>query len=560
MAAALSLMLVELAVELWQPLLMARIIDEGIMKNDQGTVLRLGGLMLGISFLAFAAGIINSFFAAYASQNFGFDLRKSLFEKVQGFSFANFNKFPPASLITRMTNDVNQLQMTLFMCLRIALRAPLLVLGGVAMAVAVNIKLALAFILVIPPLLVFLVWIMKKSAGLFKMVQERLDHVNGVMRENLSGIRLIRAYSRGTHEAGRFSGSNKELMDKTVNALRTTETAIPILLFFMNLSVLAVLWFGNIDIAAGTVSVGEVVAIVNYTARITMAFSMFSWIIMVLSRAQASSGRIGDVLGAEADLTSGGERVDKAEASGGKIEFSHVSFYYPDTNVEVLKNIDFTAHPGETIAVLGATGSGKSSLFQLIPRLYDPTKGNVTVDGKDVRKLEFDHLRKQIGYVPQEPLLFTGSIRENLAWGKSDASQEEMVKAAKDAHIHDTIDSLPDKYETLLGQKGVNLSGGQKQRLSIARALIKKPRILLLDDSTSALDLKTEAKLLEAIKQYQCTTLIITQKISTAKEADEILLMEEGRIIAKGKHEELLAGSRLYQEIYESQLGLEETS
>ncbi|WP_053361694.1 ABC transporter ATP-binding protein [Bacillus sp. FJAT-27251] len=560
MAAALSLMLVELAVELWQPLLMARIIDEGIMKNDQGTVLRLGGLMLGISFLAFAAGIINSFFAAYASQNFGFDLRKSLFEKVQGFSFANFNKFPPASLITRMTNDVNQLQMTLFMCLRIALRAPLLVLGGVAMAVAVNIKLALAFILVIPPLLVFLVWIMKKSAGLFKMVQERLDHVNGVMRENLSGIRLIRAYSRGAYEAERFKGSNKELMDKTVNALRTTETAIPILLFFMNLSVLAVLWFGNIDIAAGAVSVGEVVAIVNYTARITMAFSMFSWIIMVLSRAQASSGRIGDVLGAEADLTSGGERLDKAEASGGRIEFNHVSFSYPGTNVEVLKNIDFTVRPGETVAVLGATGSGKSSLFQLIPRLYDPTKGIVAVDGKDVRKLEFDHLRKQIGYVPQEALLFTGSIRENLAWGKSDASREEMVKAAKDAQIHDTIDSLPDKYETLLGQKGVNLSGGQKQRLSIARALIKKPRILLLDDSTSALDLKTEAKLLNAIKQYQCTTLIITQKISTAKEADQILLMEEGRIIAQGKHEELLAGSRLYQEIFESQLGLEETS
>jgi ATP-binding cassette subfamily B protein len=349
-------------------------------------------------------------------------------------------------------------------------------------------------------------------------------------------------------------------MDKTVYALRVTETAIPVLLFFMNLSVLAVLWFGNLDIAAGTVSVGEVVAIVNYTARITMAFSMFSWIIMVFSRAHASTSRIGEVLEAEADLASGENKLGIGEASGGKIEFNHVYFSYPDTNMEVLKNIHFTANPGETLALLGATGSGKSSLFQLIPRLYDPTEGSVRVDGTDVRLLEFDHLRKQIGYVPQEALLFTGTIRENLAWGKTDATHDEMVKAAKDAQIHETINSLPDQYETLLGQKGVNLSGGQKQRLSIARALVKKPRILLLDDSTSALDLKTEAKLLEALKQYECTTLIITQKISTAKEADKILLIEDGRIIAAGRHEELLEESNLYKNIHSSQLGLAESS
>jgi ATP-binding cassette, subfamily B, multidrug efflux pump len=560
MGVAIALMLVELAVELMQPLLMAQIIDEGIAENNLDNVLKYGAIMLGFSLLAFTAGITNSFFAAYASQNFGFDLRKSLYEKVQSFSFANFNKFPNSSLITRMTNDVNQLQMTLFMCLRIALRSPLLVIGGMIFALTVNVKLALVFLLVIPPLLFFLIWIMKKATRMFTMVQERLDRVNGVMRENLGGIRLIRAFSRGTHEGKRFRNSNQGLMERTAYTLRLTETAIPVLLFFMNLTVLAVLWFGNIDIQSGRVSVGEVIAIVNYTTRITAAFSMFSWIIMVFSRATASTSRINEILVSEADLKSGNTKLEAGHAAGGKIEFTHVSFRYPDTEIDVLKEINFTANPGETVALLGATGAGKSSLFQLIPRLYDPTEGSVMVDGVDVRTLDFKHLRRQIGYVPQEALLFTGTIKENLAWGKEDATLEEMIEAAKNAQIHETIELLPDKYEALLGQKGINLSGGQKQRLSIARALIKNPRILLLDDSTSALDLKTEAKLLGAIKKYKCTTFIITQKISTAKEAEKILLLEDGRIIAEGGHDDLLAHSKLYQDIYHSQLGLAESS
>ncbi|WP_404333079.1 ABC transporter ATP-binding protein [Mesobacillus maritimus] len=560
MIIAILLMLVELGVELWQPLLMAQIIDDGIVQNDLQTVLEIGGLMLGLSLLAFGAGIANSFFAAYASQNFGFDIRKSLFEKVQAFSFSNFNHYPTSSLITRMTNDVNQLQMTLFMCLRIALRAPLLVIGGIVLALTVNIKLALGFILVIPPLLFFLIWIMKKSTKLFKIVQGKLDRVNMVMRENLTGIRLIRAFSRGEHESKRFKQSNQDLRERTVFALRVTETAIPVLLFFMNLTVLAVLWFGNIDIQNGNVTVGEVVAVVNYTARITQAFSMFSWIIMVFSRAMASTDRIEEVLVTESDLPDGNNKLETADLAGGKIEFKHVSFRYPGTKTDVLRDINFCANPGETVALLGATGSGKSSLFQLIPRLYDSTKGKIEIDGVDVSTLEFDHLRKQIGYVPQEALLFTGTIKENLAWGKEDATYDEMMKATKDAQILETIETLPQKYETMLGQKGVNLSGGQKQRLSIARALIKMPRILLLDDSTSALDLKTEAKLLEAIKPYKCTTLIITQKISTAKEADSILLLEDGEIIAAGNHDDLLKESKLYQDIYQSQLGLAESS
>jgi ATP-binding cassette, subfamily B, multidrug efflux pump len=560
MAIAIVLMLVELGVELWQPLLMAQIIDEGIVQNDLETVLEIGSMMLGLSLLAFGSGIANSFFAAYASQNFGFDIRKKLYEKVQAFSFSNFNRYPTSSLITRMTNDVNQLQMTLFMSLRIAMRAPLLVIGGIVLALSVNVKLALGFILVIPPLVIFLIWIMKKSTRLFKIVQEKLDRVNMVMRENLTGIRLIRAFSRGKHESKRFKQSNQDLRQRTVFALRVTETAIPVLLFFMNMTVLAVLWLGNLDIHNGNVTVGEVVAVVNYTARITQAFSMFSWIIMVFSRAIASTDRIEEVLVTDSDLQDGNSKLETADFVGGKIEFKHVSFRYPGTQTDVLKDINFCASPGETVALLGATGSGKSSLFQLIPRLYDPTKGKIEIDNVDVSSLEFDHLRKQIGYVPQEALLFTGTLKENLAWGKEDATSEEMLKATKDAQILETIEKLPHKFETMLGQKGVNLSGGQKQRLSIARALIKMPRILLLDDSTSALDLKTEAKLLEAIKPYKCTTLIITQKISTAKEADTILLLEDGEIIAAGKHDDLLNESQLYKDIYQSQIGLAESS
>lgn len=554
-AAALMLMLVELAVELWQPLLMAKIIDEGIVGNDLDTVIKWGGVMLGISLLAFASGITNSFIAAHAGQSFGYDLREKLFSKVQSFSFMNFSHFPASSLITRITNDVTQLQNTLFMSLRIAMRAPLLVIGGITMAMLVNVKLALAFVMIIPPLLLFLIWIMQKAAKLFKSVQKRLDKVNGVMRENLVGMRLIKAFARGNHEGTRFEKANDKLKDKTVFALRVTEVTIPILLLFMNMSVIAVLWFGKLEIQTGAVTVGEVVAIVNYAARITSAFSMFSFIIMVFSRAKASAERVTDVLHEEIDLQDTEDSRIENSITNGKIQFDNVSFQFPNTNVPILHGLSFSIDPGETVAVLGATGAGKTAMFQLIPRLYDATGGKIRIDGRDVKEFKLKNLREQIGYVPQEAMLFTGSIKENLAWGKENATYDEMIEAAGNAQIHETIEKLPNKYETLLGQKGVNLSGGQKQRLSIARALIKNPKILLLDDSTSALDLTTEAKLLNAIGKHKCTTVIITQKISTAKKSDKILLIEEGRLIASGDHEDLLKHSTLYQAIYESQFG-----
>ncbi len=552
-AVALSLMLTELAVELIQPLLMAKIINNGIMQHDLQEVMKWGGIMAAASFAAFAAGVINSFYAAHVSQSFGFDVRKSLYDKVQSFSFANFNLFPTSSLITRMTNDITQLQNTVFMSLRIMMRAPLLIIGGLLMAFAVNVKLALILSAVAPFLFLFLIWIMGKGGALFKAVQEKLDGVNSVMQENLTGIRLIKAFVRRKHEVNRFTRTNEDLRDGTIRALRLMEVTMPVLLLIMNLCILGVLWFGSIQVNTGDVKVGEVVAIINYATRITAAFSIFSWIIMAFSRARASANRVTEVLETEVDLADHLDSNESLTVREGKIEFENVSFQYPGTSEKVLDSISFKINPGETIAILGATGAGKTSLFQLIPRLYDVAGGEVRIDGHDVREMRMENLRRKIGTVPQEALLFTGSVKENISWGKEDATMEEITEAAVNAQIHETIMKLPKGYDTRVGQKGVNLSGGQKQRLSIARALVRMPKILLLDDSTSALDMKTEAKLLGSLKKYTCTTLIITQKISTAMEADRILLLEDGRLLAEGEHDALIHTSGLYRRIYQSQ-------
>ncbi len=553
MIVAWTLMLVELAVELLHPLFMAKIIDEGILKQDLATVTKWGLIMVGMSLFAFVSGVTNSFFASHTAQGFGYDIRKGLYEKIQSFSFSNFSKLPNSSLITRMTNDVTQLQNTIFMSLRIMLRAPLLVVGSAIMALFVNFKLASILLVVIPILWFFLVWVLKRGWGLFQSVQERLDRVNEVMKENLAGIRLIKALVRRNHEENRFKESNLDLKDKTSKALRFMEITMPLLMLVMNAVILIILWYGSKQINTGSIQVGELVAIITYATRISSVFSIFSFIIMSFSRARASSGRITEVLDTEVDLVDAGDASEEKRIHSGKIEFEHVSFRYPEMPTDVLHDITFSIESGETVSVLGATGSGKTSLFQLIPRLYDRTTGSVKIDGQDVRDIKLDHLRKAIGYVPQEVLLFTGSIKDNIMWGKEDASMIEIQEAAQDAQIHPTIEKLKDQYETLLGQKGINLSGGQKQRLSIARALVRKPKILLLDDSTSALDLKTEAKLLKAIKKYNCTTFIITQKISTAMESDRILLLEDGKLITQGTHSELMKSSSLYQRIVDSQ-------
>ena len=558
-AIALFLMFVELFVELFHPLLMAKIIDDGIMQGDMSVVMYWGGIMVGLSFVAFAAGIINSFFAAHVSQSFGFDVRNALYKKIQSFSFSNFNFFPTSSLITRMTNDVTQIQNTVFMSLRIMMRAPLIIIGGVIMALIVNVQLAFFLVITVPILFLFLFWVFRKGSVLFKSVQEKLDAVNNVMRENLAGIRLVRAFIRKNHETKRFTKSSANLQNDTVKALRLMEITMPILLLLMNLTILAVLWFGNIGVQNDQARVGEIVAIINYTTRITGALSIFSFIIMAFSRAKASSNRIVDVLDENIDIVDA-EKTDETTSglTDMTITFDNVSFTYPGSETPILENISFQARNGETVAILGATGSGKTSLFQLLPRLYEANEGTITIGKHDIQNLKLDTLRRLIGYVPQESLLFTGSVKENVAWGKEDATMEEIVEATKAAQIHETIAKLPNGYDTKLGQKGVNLSGGQKQRLSIARALVRKPKILMLDDSTSALDLKTEGKLLSALKDYRCTTLIITQKVTTAMEADFILLLDDGQLIAKGNHESLMKDSSLYQKIVESQFGEED--
>lgn len=557
---ALFLTIVELTVELLQPLLMSKIIDDGIMQNDLSVVMLWGGVMIGFSLIAFAAGITNSFYAAHASQHTGFDLRSKLFEKVQSFAFSNFSQFPTSSLMTRMTNDVNQIQNTIFMSLRIMLRAPLLVIGSIIMALFVNFQLALILVVTIPFLIVFLVWMVRKAGKMFKAVQARVDIVNNVVQENLVAIRLIKAFIRRKYESNRFTNASDELRVKTVKALRLIEATMPVILLVMNGSIMAVLWFGSIGVNTGGASVGEVVAIVNYVTRMTGALSIFSMIVIMFSRARASSDRIADVLEEEVDLKDAEDQSKAPKITAGDIQFDQVIFHYPSKEKAVVNRLSFQAKAGERVAVIGATGSGKTSMFQLIPRLYDIDNGTIWIDGQDIRKMKLSHLRRQIGYVPQEAMLFTGSIHDNLLWGKEDASHEEMIQAVKDAQIYHTIEQLPDGFETRIGQRGVNLSGGQKQRLSIARALIRKPKILLLDDSTSALDVKTEMKLLDALSDYSCTTIMITQKMSTTMSADQILLMEDGSISARGTHEDLMRSSPLYLEIYESQFGKEGAS
>ncbi|WP_338753006.1 ABC transporter ATP-binding protein [Bacillus sp. FJAT-52991] len=557
MGIAWLLMLVELAVELTHPLFMAKIIDEGIVKGDLAVVYKWGAVMLLTSLLAFASGIINSFVAAHVGQNFGFDLRGKMIDKVQSFSFASYNRFASSSLITRMTTDVTLLQNAVFMSLRIMLRAPLMILFGTVMALVVHVKLTLILLVTIPLMVAFLLKMMKQSSSLFRSVQQRLDQVNNVMQENLAGIRLIKAFLRWKHESARFKQASERLMEQTIRVVRIVETTTPVLLFVMNSSLLFILWFGFVEFQAGTATAGEIVAVINYATRIISSLSIFTFIIMVFSRGKASAERIGELLEEPEEQADQRLKGTPFAAKGGKIEFDHVSFSFPGSEEPVLKDLSFSIQPGETTAILGATGSGKSTLFYLIPRLYEPDQGTIWIDGQELRDVQPASLREQIGFVPQEAHLFTGTIRENIAWGKEDATIDEMIEAAKKAQIYEMIAELPDGFETVIGQKGVNLSGGQKQRLSVARALIRKPLILLLDDSTSALDLKTEVEMLAALKEETCTTLIITQKISTAQKATQIILLEDGGILAAGTHEQLMKTNELYQKLIASQYGEE---
>lgn len=551
---ALFLMLLELTVELASPLILARIIDDGVVAGDLNVILFWGAILMGSSLIAFFAGVVNSFFAAHAGQSTGLDLRSSMYRRIQLSSFEKLEKFSTSSLIMRLTNDVTQIQNTVFMGLRIMMRAPLLIIGGVALSFFVNVQLARVFAVVIPLLVLTITILMRKGAVSFGWVQRKLDQVNHSMRENLLAIKLIKAFVRRGHEAKQFVTKNEQLKDQTMRALRLMEVTQPILLLLMNASIIAVLWFGSVQLGAGGAQVGEIVAIVNYATRITGALTVLSMIIMVVSRAKASAERIEEVLTeCSGDEEQAIQKGEKSYVQKGDLTFEHVSFAYPESNRNAIHDLSFHVSAYQTVAVIGATGSGKSSLFQLIPRLYETTDGHISIDGTNINELDLRTLRNTIGYVSQQTMLFSGTIRENISWGKPDATLEEIIQATEAAQIHQTISNLPDGYDTRIGQRGVNLSGGQKQRIAIARALLRKPAILLLDDSTSALDNKTEAAFFKALKQYPCTTILITQKLSTAMAADSILLLEHGELVDEGRHEQLLATSSFYQELYYSQ-------
>ncbi|MHA0857813.1 ABC transporter ATP-binding protein [Paenibacillus sp. CMAA1364] len=552
--AAIVMMIIELLVELLQPFIISKMIDDGIRKGELSVVLMWGGVLAGFALIALCSGIVSSFFASHVSQSFAYDLREKLFKTIQTFSLSVFDRFATSSLLTRLTNDITQLQNTVFMGLRIMMRAPLLVVGSVVMAFVVYPRLALLLTVIVPILLIFLVWMLKRAGRLFRIVQINLDHVNRLIQENLMGMRLIRVFGRMSYESERFANTSKELMFRTISVMRLTELTMPFILLMMNSVILAILWFGQIEVYTGAASMGEVVAIINYSMRTTGALSVFSMIVVNFSRAKASAERIAEVLETKDEFVEEHYENYTSRRIQGHVQFDAVSFRYPDKNTHALYNISFQAKAGSTVAIMGMTGSGKSSLLSLILRLYEPNEGAILLDNKDIRNYELDYLRLVIGYVPQETSLFTGTIHENIAWGKPDATLDEVIKAAQLAQIHDTIIHFPSAYETLLGQKGVNLSGGQKQRLAIARSLVRNPQLLLLDDCTSALDVKTESALLHALKDMSCTTFLITQKISSALQADLIMVVDNGRLIAQGTHTELLASGGLYQTIYESQL------
>ena len=547
----LLLMLVELAVELIQPLFIRGVIDDGITVNNLNNVWMYLGLMLAASIISTIAGVFNTYLSSYATNAFGNDLRNAIFRRIQNFTLETLSKFNGSTLITRLTQDVLISEMLVFFGMRILLRAPLLVIGSLVMSFVVNVKLGFYLTLLTPILFVFLFVTATMGAKIFSRIQKRLDKINRFFQENLSGMLLIKVNNRAEYESNRFSDIAGKLRDDMIFGLRLMESILPVLLLIMNGSLLLVLYVSSDLIQTNNVQVGEVVAVINYALRMQGGFSMFSFLIISATRAKASADRISEVLHEDVDELDDGRKIEHTE--GSSVEFQDVSFKYVNSVSNILEDVSFKVDKNETLVIMGATGSGKSSLVNLIPRLYDATKGNIYVDGKNVKDWNVNELRDLIGYVPQSAVLFTGTIFENMLWGDECASLSDVYDSTRKAQVHENIIRFDHQYNTQVGQRGVQLSGGQKQRLSIARALVKRPSILILDDSTSALDATTENSLWEEMDNLNVTRVIITQKISTAKTADKILLLEEGKVSAIGTHDSLLLESELYQSIVESQ-------
>ena len=539
------------------PRLVEVIIDQGISENNISLIIRISLLMIGASILSAIFTVANTIFAVRASRGFEADLREALFTKIQSFSFGNLDDFQTGQLITRLTSDVTQVQTIVTMVLRMFTQAPLMFVGSVFIMYSTNARLATYMIALIPIVGVMVFIFIRNVQPLFTKVQERLDYLNQVLQENLSGVRVVKAFVRREYEDKRFEKANIELTSTSVRVTQLLSVFFPMVQTIMNLGTVAIIYFGGLQVYSGTATVGEIIAFTNYIFSTMFPVIMLSMMAGQISAANASMNRIMQVMNSTPDVQNR-DNTKSIEDIKGKVCFENVYFsYLTDGGDPVLQNISFTANPGQTVAILGSTGSGKTSLINLIPRFYDVTGGRVTIDGLDVRDIELSSLRSKIGISLQEAVLFSGTIRDNIRYGRNDATDEEVVAAAKIAQAHEFITEFEDGYDSMVGQRGVNLSGGQKQRIAIARAILINPKILILDDSTSAVDVETEAEIEKALRvvMRDRTSFVIAQRISTVLNADKILVLDNGKIAAEGDHKKLMETSPIYQEIYDSQLG-----
>ena len=550
------LMLTEVFGEIMLPKMMSLIINHGVANHDSGYMIRIGLCMVLVALVMAVSGIGGAYFSSKASICFTSDLRQDLFAKVQQFSFRNLDEFSTGSLVTRLTNDIQQVQQLLMMALRLAMRSPGMLIGALIMAFAMNPKLALIILIVIPILAAAIAAIMMTAYPRFGIMQTKLDKMNSGIQEALTNVRVVKSFVREDFEKEKFRRNNEDLQANSLRALNIVIMTMPVMMLAMNITTIAVVWYGGNLIIGGKMQVGDLTAFTTYIVQILMSLMMLSMVFLQSSRAMASIRRIDEVMKTDIDLTDEHAARKDKQVTEGRVEFRDVAFSYQKEGAEkVLEHISFTAEPGQVIGIIGSTGSGKTSLVQLIPRLYDVTEGEVLVDGVDVRDYSLHNLREGVGMVLQKNVLFSGTIEENLRWGKEDASMEEIRAIADAAQADDFVTSFVKGYDTDMGQGGVNVSGGQKQRLCIARALLKYPKILILDDSTSAVDTATEAKIRECFRTSlkDTTKFIIAQRIGSVEEADLILVLDDGHIIGTGTHEELLASCEAYQEIYYSQ-------
>ncbi len=548
-------MIIEVAMDLLQPMLMASIINDGVIAGDVAHIRATGALMVILALVGMAGGFACTVFSSKAAMHFSADLRAALFDKIQTFSFAKLDQLKTGSLITRLTNDVVQLQQLVHMLLRAFVRAPLIAIGSLVMAFILSPPLAVIITAIVIGLIIISMLFIRYTTPLFAKVQQRLDNVNMVVQENVSSIRVVKAFVRSDYENQRFAKVNRNFSKSAITAFRVMALNMPITMLILNSCVVLILWLGADQIRYQGLPVGDLVALINYVIQILFSLLMVGTLMMTLSRSKSSAERINEILHG-ADIQERQSEQMRLEIQG-QVAFRNVTFAYPHGNVNVLTDISFSISAGHTIGIIGATGSGKSTIAQLLTKAYRPSVGSIYIDGYNIGSISTAELRKQVGIVPQQPTLFSGTIADNIRFGDPEASNEQVQMAAKIAQIDQFIGSLPDRYDTKIGQRGVNLSGGQKQRIAIARAVLIKPAILILDDCTSAVDATTESNIQQAIKDYLrgITCFFIAQRISSIIDVDTIIVLDNGKIAAQGTHSELLRGCSIYQEIYQSQLG-----